>query len=103
MRAFTSINPFDQQVIAEYPILNDRQIDEALSKAEKAFTFWKKSTFSQRKELLKKVAKNLRNNKEEYGKMISLEMGKIISESIAEIEKCALTCDYYADNAEQML
>ncbi|HAH36147.1 MAG TPA: succinate-semialdehyde dehydrogenase, partial [Algoriphagus sp.] len=53
--------------------------------------------------LMRKAAEELRENKEHYAKIISLEMGKIIKESVSEVEKCAWVCEYYADNAEEYL
>jgi succinate-semialdehyde dehydrogenase / glutarate-semialdehyde dehydrogenase len=103
MKTFKSINPFDQQPIAEYPLMNNKQLDATLDKAKSAFSKWRKTTFAERRELLNTVAKNLRNHKAEYARMMSLEMGKVLSESLAEIEKCAVTCNYYADHGEEFL
>ena len=52
---------------------------------------------------MKKLADILREKKEELGLLITNEMGKILSEGIAEVEKCAANCDFYAENAEKML
>jgi succinate-semialdehyde dehydrogenase/glutarate-semialdehyde dehydrogenase len=103
MKTFKSINPFNLQQIAEYPLMNNKQLDVALDKAKAAFSKWRKTNFAERKELLNTVAKNLRNHKTEYARMMSLEMGKVLSESLAEIEKCAATCNYYADHGEEFL
>jgi succinate-semialdehyde dehydrogenase / glutarate-semialdehyde dehydrogenase len=103
MKTFKSINPFNQQTIAEYPLMDDKQLDKALDKTKTAFNNWRKTNFAVRKELLNTVAKNLRSNKVEYARMMSLEMGKVLSESYAEIEKCAVTCNYYADHGEEFL
>ncbi|MBA3647102.1 MAG: NAD-dependent succinate-semialdehyde dehydrogenase [Chitinophagales bacterium] len=103
MRIFKSINPFNQSLIAEHELINNGQIENKLERAEQAFEVWKISPFSNRSELLHRVATKLRENKEYYASIISLEMGKILNESRAEIEKCALTCDYYADHGEGFL
>ncbi len=103
MKTFTSVNPFNQQPIAEYPLMNDKQLDAALDKAKAAFSKWKKTNFAERRDLLNTVAKNLRSHKSEYARIMSLEMGKVLSESLAETEKCALTCNYYADHGEEFL
>src|SRR5580658_10396683 len=103
MKTFKSINPFDLQLIAEYPLMDDKQLDTALDKANAAFSKWRKTNFTERKELLNTVAKNLRSHKAEYARMMSLEIGKVLSESLAEIEKCAITCNYYADHREEFL
>ncbi len=103
MKVFKSIFPYTQEIIAEYPVMNIQQIDAAKKNASIAFSNWKKRSFSERADVLKRAAKILLKNKNEYAKLITQEMGKIISESIGEVEKCALVCNYYADNAETFL
>lgn len=100
---FKSINPFSQSVIAEYPLHNDAEINKKLALAAIAYKSWRKQSFSNRTELMLKVASLLRKNKEEYARIISLEMGKAIGEARGEIEKCAVTTEYFAHNSEKML
>ncbi|MFV8269787.1 NAD-dependent succinate-semialdehyde dehydrogenase [Flavobacterium sp. GT2N3] len=100
---FKSINPFSQVVIAEYEVLTDAQLNQKLHVAERAFKNWKQSSFDQRAVMMKKLAHILREKKEELGLLITNEMGKILSESISEVEKSANNCDFYAENAEKML
>ncbi len=103
MKVFKSIFPYTQEIITEYPVMNDQQIEAAKKNASIAFSNWKKKSFSARADILKRAAKILLENKNEYAKLITQEMGKIISESTGEIEKCALVCNYYADHAEAFL
>ena len=98
-----SKNPYTGEIIEKFRELNKKEIDEALEKADSRFKKWRKTTFSQRAELMHKAAEELKKNKEEYARDITLEMGKPISQAIAEIEKCAWVCEYYADNAEKHL
>lgn len=100
---FKSINPFSQDVIAEYESLTISELNKKLRLSEAAFKNWKKTSFQQRADKMRKLAEVLRANKEKLGLLITNEMGKIISESIAEVEKSASNCDYYADYAEEML
>jgi succinate-semialdehyde dehydrogenase/glutarate-semialdehyde dehydrogenase len=100
---FRSVNPYDQKLIAEYPAHDDNTIEKKIQSAAKAFGAWKKEKFSHRSALMQKAASVLRANKEQYARIISLEMGKVIAESRAEVEKCANACDYYAMNAEMFL
>ncbi len=100
---FQSINPYTQEVVAEYQGLAFPQIDEALTQAEKAFQSWKRTSFSHRAEIVRKAATLLRENAHHYARLITLEMGKVFTEAQAEIEKCALVCEYYAENAERFL
>ena len=100
---FKSINPFSQEIIAEYEVLTNAQLTKKLEVAESAFKSWKNTSFRERADKMQKLANILRANKEKLGLIITSEMGKIISESIAEVEKSASNCDYYAEHAEQML
>jgi len=103
MNTFKSIFPYNQQVIAEYPLMDDRAIDAKLSKAETGFKHWSAQSFAYRAEVLNKVAATLRREKDQLGELITNEMGKVIAESKAEVEKCAWVCEYYAQQAEDFL
>lgn len=100
---FKSINPFSQQVIAEHEVLTNAQLNQKLHISETAFKKWKTTSFQERADKMRKLAHILRVNKEKLGILITNEMGKILPESIAEIEKSAGNCDFYAEHAEQML
>lgn len=100
---FKSINPFSQLLIGEHEVLTSAQLNQKLQLSERAFKNWKQTTFDQRAFMMRKLADTLRKNKEELGLLITNEMGKILQESISEVEKSALNCDFYADNAEIML
>ncbi len=77
--------------------------NQKIELAQNCFNNWKQTSFTHRAELLKSVANQLRINKSTYASIISEEMGKIYKESEAEIEKCALVCDYYAQNGANFL
>jgi succinate-semialdehyde dehydrogenase / glutarate-semialdehyde dehydrogenase len=100
---FKSINPFSQEVIAEHEVLTNAQLNQKLQLSESAFKIWKNTSFQERADKMRKLANILRENKEKLGLLITNEMGKIISESIAEVEKSAANCDFYAENAAEML
>jgi len=101
--AIESRNPFNNEVVKTFKEETDKQIINKIDLAESTYQDWKTSNFTQRKELMLKTAVLLRNRKEEYAKLMTVEMGKAKREAIAEIEKCALACDYYAENAENFL
>jgi succinate-semialdehyde dehydrogenase/glutarate-semialdehyde dehydrogenase len=103
VKTFQSINPYNQQLIAEYPCLSDAELDAVLSKSAEAYKHWRKTSFAERAEIILKAAQLLRERKEELAQLITAEMGKIVPESRAEIEKSAGNCDFYAKNAEKML
>jgi succinate-semialdehyde dehydrogenase/glutarate-semialdehyde dehydrogenase len=94
-----SINPYDQTFLYEFDELSDSEIDSGLELAQETFLKHKATTFSYRSELMRKVADELRSNSKKYARTITLEMGKPIAQSVAEVEKCAWVCDYYAENA----
>jgi len=98
-----SRNPYNGEEIAQIKEYTKADIDKALDLADNTFKSWKNTTFKHRSDLMMKAAAELKKNKAEYAKMITLEMGKPISQAIAEIEKCAWVCEYYAENAEQQL
>lgn len=98
-----SVNPYNNEVLYTFNELTTRQVDEILDNANKTFREWKNTSFEHRSGLLRKLAEILFEKREVYGKVISLEIGKPIRQSIAEIEKCAWGCNYYADNAEAFL
>jgi len=98
-----SINPFNQEVIQNYKEYSQNEVDTIISDADSEFNKWKQTEFDIRSKLLRNTASILKNNIEEYSKIMTLEMGKPIRESRAEIEKCAWVCEYYAENGGKFL
>lgn len=98
-----SINPVTGHVIKEFKELSYKECIDALQLSKKSFLRWSRLPFSSRAKCIKRVAALLKKNKQEYARRITLEMGKPITESIREVEKCAWACEYFADNAEHML
>jgi succinate-semialdehyde dehydrogenase/glutarate-semialdehyde dehydrogenase len=98
-----SINPYTNRVIEEFDEFSEEKLEEILIQSGNAFEKWKGTTFDYRKALMKKVSGLLVENNREFAESITAEMGKPISESRAEVEKCAWVCDYYAKNAEMYL
>ena len=99
----TSINPANNKLIRSYDEMTNEESEKIILLADKAFNSWKEILFEKRSELMINAAKVLRDNSEEYSALMTIEMGKPIVQSRAEVEKCALVCDYYADNAEKFL
>jgi len=100
---FRSINPHNGEQVGTYHSLSKEELEKKLNDSQTAFESWRKVSLSERCALLKKAAQVLRDNTEEYAKMITLEMGKPISESRGEVTKCAWVCEYYAENAATFL
>ncbi|HSF52409.1 MAG TPA: NAD-dependent succinate-semialdehyde dehydrogenase [Algoriphagus sp.] len=103
MNKIQSINPWTGEVNKEFEALSQQEIDSKTEAAAKSFESWKLTPIPERSALLKKAGEILRENKETYARLITLEMGKVIRESRAEVEKCALACDFYAEHAAQFL
>ena len=98
-----SINPFTNRLIEEFEEFPEGKLEEILTRSAGAFENWKKTKFGYRETLMNKVARLLIENRIEYAESVTAEMGKPVSESMAEVEKCAWVCDYYAKNAESFL
>lgn len=96
---FFSVNPYTGERIAQYKALSDRDIQDALELSVEAGKIWRKETVNTRVALLLNTAEILRQDKERFALMITQEMGKPITESRAEVDKCAWVCEYYAENA----
>ena len=100
---FQSINPYSGALLAEFEPFDQNQADEVNKKSHSAFLEWRITEVGERVEFIKKLAQLLRSEQENLSTLITQEMGKIIRESKAEIEKCAWLCDYYAEQGSQML
>lgn len=98
-----SINPYNNKLIKEYSALNEDRILEKIQKSDSAFKKWKTTSFKTRGSVLLNLALNLKNNIDEYAELMTLEMGKPISESRTEIEKCVWLCNYYVENGKNFL
>jgi succinate-semialdehyde dehydrogenase/glutarate-semialdehyde dehydrogenase len=98
-----SINPVTEEIIKSYNEMFSEEVKELIQKAHRSFLEWKLIPFSERAHLMKKAALLLKENNEEYARLMTEEMGKPIKQGRAEAEKCAWVCDYYADNAEKFL
>lgn len=99
----TSTNPYTGEEFASVNEYSPAQIDKSLETAHLGFESWKQLGIKERGKFLKNAAEELKKNKKLYAETITREMGKPISQSIAEIEKCAWVCEYYAENGEEQL
>lgn len=100
---FTSINPYNGEQVGKYTSHTKEQTEAMLKKAQTAFESWRNVPIAERAKLMTKAGQVLRDDVEEYAKMITLEMGKPIAESRGEVNKCAWVCDYYAANTAEFL
>jgi succinate-semialdehyde dehydrogenase/glutarate-semialdehyde dehydrogenase len=101
--AITSINPATGKPIRTYQEMTPEAAAAAVVQAHSAWQEWRSTPFSQRAPLMKKAAALLRQRKSELSTLMADEMGKPLAQGVAEVEKCAWVCEYYADFAESHL
>ena len=98
-----SVNPATGNTLQTFVEMTEDEVNAIVESVHGAFNGWRKTSFSFRAERMKEVAHLLREGKEDFGTLMTEEMGKPYKQSIAEAEKCAWVCEYYADNAEKFL
>ena len=99
----SSQNPATGEKLAEYQLLSASELDLKLDQSADAFAEWRRQPIEMRAELISKVAVELRNSLEESARLITEEMGKSIKEARAEVEKCAVGCEFYAQHGPEFL
>ncbi len=103
MEKFVSKNPYNGEVLQTYAPHNDNAVTQMLNGSARAFSHWKEVPLESRGVALKRLSAVLGDGLETYARLITEEMGKPITESRAEVEKCIWLCDFYRKNAEQFL
>jgi succinate-semialdehyde dehydrogenase/glutarate-semialdehyde dehydrogenase len=98
-----SINPSTGEKVKSYEAYDQSRVTAILDQADKAYREWRGRSFPDRAKLMKSAGRVLRERKNQLAELMALEMGKILRDGVAEIEKCASCCDYYADNAQKFL
>ena len=98
-----SINPLTGNIIREFEEFSDQRVQEVLTQAQDTYECWKDFTIQERADRTLAAARQLRQHKNRYAQLMTDEMGKLRREALAEVEKCALACDYYAEHAERFL
>ena len=98
-----SINPATGDVLETFDETGPPEIDRILARAQASFADWRATSFASRAQHMRRAAEVLRAKKTEYARTMALEMGKPITQGEAEIDKCAVTCQHYAEHAEAYL
>lgn len=101
--AIATTNPTTGETLKTFDPLTDAEIAAKLESSQRAFEEYSKLPIAQRSLWLKTTAEILEREKEQFGKLMTLEMGKPLKAAIAEVEKCAAVCRYYAENAAEFL
>ncbi|EHQ24973.1 NAD-dependent succinate-semialdehyde dehydrogenase [Mucilaginibacter paludis] len=98
-----TINPTTNEVVMSFDEMTDSTVNTAVAQAASAYNDWRKTSFAHRAQLLHKVADLMRAKKEQLAKLITLEMGKLLSQAEGEIVLSADIIDYYADHGAKFL
>src|ERR1043166_2376039 len=101
--SISSINPATGETIKTFAALDETQINERLQKASDTFRAYRHTSFAEREPMMTRAAEILEQEKHRFARLMTLEMGKPIKAAVAEAEKCALVCRYYAENARHHL
>ncbi|MEV5754984.1 NAD-dependent succinate-semialdehyde dehydrogenase [Actinoallomurus sp. NPDC052308] len=100
---YQSVNPYSDEVLATFDELDAAELESALARARSTYETWRERGFDERAAVTRRAARILRERREEFARLMTLEMGKVIGESIEEVLLTADIFDYYADNAEDFL
>ena len=98
-----SQSPYSEKIIKDYSPYDKNKTIQLINDAQKSFINWNSITIEARIKTIEKIKNNLISKKIDCAYKITEEMGKPITESIAEIEKCVWLCDYYIENGEKFL
>jgi len=98
-----SINPATGEIVRTYEKHSPEGVEKIVNSVDKTWHHWKSTSFMFRSQLMQNLSGLLRTQKDELALLMALEMGKVKREGIAEIEKCAWVCEYYANHAEAFL
>ncbi len=101
--AIESRNPATEEVIEVFEALTSSQVDARLENADRTFLDYRKTSFVSRTEKMLRVAEILEKEASQIGRLLTEEMGKTLLSAVAEVEKCAWVCRFYAENAEKFL
>ena len=101
--AIASVNPANGEVLRSFVESSGAEIEAALALAERTFRTWRTTDFASRAAKMRRAAEILEEDRRRFGEIMTLEMGKPIGAAIAEVEKCASVCRYYAEHAEAFL
>ena len=98
-----SSNPANGEILREYPSMTDLEVNKTLDLVHEAYKAWRTVPYPRRRELMMQADKLLLDRKDDLAKLATQEMGKVLKEGVAEVEKCAWVCRYYATEAENFL
>lgn len=102
-KTYQTINPATEEVIQTFDIAGNEQAEDIVSASHAAFLEWRKTDIQARADILRSIAKLMRERQDDFTALMTQEMGKPIAQGGGEIELCAAICEYTADNAAEFL
>lgn len=101
--AYQTVNPYTNEVVKEYPDATDQQLEDALQKGHELYETFKEQDVTERADMLRQVAAQIRERSDEMARQLTIEMGKLLPEAEGEVELCAIIAEWYAENGPEML
>lgn len=98
-----TINPATGETLKAFESLTDQQLEAKIQRAAGTFRSYRHTSFAERESRMLRAAEILEAEKQKFARLMATEMGKPIRGAVQEIEKCALVCRYYAENAKHHL
>ena len=101
--AIATVNPATGETLKSFEPLSEKEIEEKIGRAADAFRDYRRTPFAERSKMMVRAAEILETEKERFGRLMTMEMGKPLKAAIQEAEKCVWVCRYYAETAERFL
>lgn len=101
--AIATIDPASGQTLKTFEQMTDKQVEARVRLAAETFLAYRHTSFAERARNMVRAAEILERDKNELGRLMTIEMGKPLRAAVAEAAKCATACRYYAENAERFL
>ena len=101
--AYQTIYPYTGEVLHEFPNASDEKLEETLTVAHRLYQQWRQEKPATRKPVLHRLATLLREKRTEMARIMTQDMGKLLTEAAGEVDLCADIADYYADHGEELL
>jgi succinate-semialdehyde dehydrogenase/glutarate-semialdehyde dehydrogenase len=103
LKRIKSINPYTEEVNGEFELLGKEEVNKEIEKSRKAFQEWKMIPIKKRMVYIKQLSSVLKEDPRHYAETITKEMGKPISLSMQEVERCASICDFFAEHSAELM
>jgi succinate-semialdehyde dehydrogenase/glutarate-semialdehyde dehydrogenase len=98
-----TINPATGETLRVFDALSEKDVDARLDRAVRAFDRWRTTPVAERAAVVARAGRILEQKKDEFGRLMTLEMGKTLKSAVEEAAKCALGCRYYAEHASEFV